>query len=109
MGYKFVENHEGRIERKINLFEIVLLLVGIAVIVVGAYAIHKQFLLDGYLSWGLLQGIFLWLILLVMLILAAIMENVKEELCIVIKEHIIETKLLREETSLMKDAVKRKK
>jgi cytochrome c oxidase subunit IV len=100
---------EERVSRKINLFEIVLLLVGLAVIFVGAFAIRKQFMLDGYLTWGLLQGIFLWLILLVLLIIAAIMENVKEELCIIICEHIEETKLLRDEARTLKDVVKRKK
>jgi len=40
--------------------------------------------------------VFLWLILIVILILAATMEDVKEELAIVIKEHIEETKLLRD-------------
>jgi uncharacterized membrane protein len=108
MGVKYDEKGE-KLSRRINLFEVVLLVVGISVIFVGGFAIQKQFMLDGYLSWNLLQGIFLWLILLVLLILAAIMENVKEELCIIIREHIVETKLLREDTSMLRDVVKRKR
>lgn len=108
MGVQLQEKKQI-VTRKLNAFEIGLFFTGLAVIVIGFYAIRKQYLLDGYLSWGLLQGIFLWLILLLLLIIAAIMENVKEELTIVIKEHILETKLLRQETSMLKECIKRKR
>lgn len=95
--------------RKLNLFEIVLFFAGLGVIVVGLFVLHKQYVLDGYFSWGLLHGVFLWLILIVIIIIAALLENVKEELSIVIKEHIAETKLLRQETMMLKDCIKRKR
>lgn len=104
-----LEEQKQVLTRKLNVFEIGLFFTGCAVILVGFYAIHKQYVLDGYLSWNLLQGIFLWLILLVLLILAAILENIKEEGMIVIKEHILETKLLRQETSMLKECIKRKR
>jgi hypothetical protein len=82
--------------RKLNFFELVLLLVGIGVGVVGFLMINRQYQEDLSLTWELYQTVFLWLLLIVMLILAATMEDVKEELAIVIKEHIEETRLLRD-------------
>ncbi len=108
MGFLYTESSNS-ISRRISPFEVVLLIVGISVVIVGGYSIHKQYLFDGYLSWNLLQVIFLWLILLVLLILAAILENVKEELLIITREHITETKLIREETQALKDCIKRKR
>jgi surface polysaccharide O-acyltransferase-like enzyme len=108
MGLKYEEKTE-KIIRTPTLFEGGLFLAGIAVTIIGFYAIHKQYILDGYLSWGLLQGIFLWLLLLVLLILAAIVENVKEELGVIIKELLAEIKLMRKETSLLKECIKRKR
>lgn len=109
MGVELKENGEPTVVRKLTFFEIGLSLVGIAVMFFGFYSLHKQYVIDGYLSWNMLQGTFLWLILLVLLILAAILENIKEELAVMIKEHIIETKLLRQETILLKDCIKRKR
>ncbi len=104
-----IEEKSQILYRKLNLFEIGLFFAGIAVIFVGFFLLYKQYSLDGYFSWGLLQGVFLWLILIVIIIIAAILENVKEELSVVIKEHIAETKLLRQETVLLKDCIKRKR
>ena len=109
MGIVLKENGEETVVRKLTFFEIGLSFAGIAVMFVGFYAVHKQYLMDGYLSWGLLHAIFLWLILLVLLIVAAILENVKEELGVMIKEHILETKLLRQEAVMLKECVKRKR
>lgn len=108
MGLRYEEKTE-KVTRTPTIFEVGLFLAGLAVTIVGFYAIHKQYILDGYLSWGLLQGIFLWLILLVLLILAAIVENVKEELAVIIKELLAEIKLMRNETSLLKECIKRKR
>ncbi len=108
MGMKYHEKKQ-LVTRTPTIFEVGLFLAGLAVTIVGFYAIHKQYILDGYLSWGLLQGIFLWLILLVLLNLAAIVENVKEELAIIIKELLVEIKLMRSETILLKECIKRKR
>ena len=108
MGIQIEEKNQV-LYRRLNLFEIGLFFAGLAVMLVGFFLLRKQYLTDGYFSWGLLQGIFLWLILIVIVIIAAILENVKEELAVVIKEHIAETKLLRQETVLLKDCIKRKR
>lgn len=108
MGVQIEEKNQV-LYRRLNLFEIGLFFAGLAVMLVGFFLLRKQYLTDGYFSWGLLQGIFLWLILIVIVIIAAILENVKEELAVVIKEHIAETKLLRQETVLLKDCIKRKR
>ena len=108
MSLKYLEKKQ-LVTRTPTIFEIGLFLAGLAVTIVGFYAIHKQYILDGYLSWGLLQGIFLWLIVLVLLIVAAIVENVKEELAVIIKELLSEIKLMRNETTLLKECIKRKR
>ncbi|MEK6867307.1 MAG: hypothetical protein AABX98_00650 [Nanoarchaeota archaeon] len=108
MGVQIEEKNQV-LYRKLNLFEIGLFFAGLAVMLVGFFLLRKQYFTDGYFSWELLQGIFLWLILIVIVIIAAILENVKEELAVVIKEHIAETKLLRQETALLKDCIKRKR
>ena len=108
MGIQIEEKNQV-LYRRLNLFEIGLFFAGLAVMLVGFFLLRKQYLTDGYFSWGLLQGIFLWLILIVIVIIAAILENVKEELAVVIKEHIAETKLLRQETTLLKECIKRKR
>ena len=108
MGLQFEEKQQI-IVRKLNAFEIGLFFAGLAVIFIGSFLLYEQYMLDGYLSWSFLQGIFLWLILIVMLIIAALLENVKEEVSIIIREHICETKLLRQETVLLRDCIKRKR
>jgi uncharacterized membrane protein len=82
--------------RRINFFEVVLLVVGLCIGVVGFKIINMLYQMSGSeLSYDLFITIFLWLILIVLLILAATMEDVKEELAIVIREHISETRVLR--------------
>jgi hypothetical protein len=82
--------------RRATMFELVLLVVGIAIGVIGFYMINNLFVAEGALTWELLMDAFLWLILIVLLINAATMADVKEELAIVIREHIEETKLLKD-------------
>jgi len=82
--------------RKINFFEVVLLFVGIGVGIVGFMMIKSLYQADPVLSWDLYQTVFIWLLLIVVLILAATTEDVKEELAILIKEQVEETKLLKE-------------
>jgi len=89
--------------RKLNFFEIALLIVGIGVGIVGFLIISNHYQSDPTISWDLYQTVFIWLLLIVLLILAATMEDVKEELAVIIKGHIEETKLLKEETMILKD------
>ncbi len=106
----------ARTYRKINFFEIVLLVVGIGVGITGLWLIGSLYKSELVTSWGLFQTIFIWLSLIVLLILAATMEDVKEELAIVIREQVEETRLLREiskrqldETKLLREDLARKK
>lgn len=99
--------------RRVNVFEIILLLVGLAIGIIGFITINNLYSAQGALSWQMLISVFLWLVLIVLLILAATMEDVKEELAIVIKEHIEETKVLRniehdmlKEIKLLRDDLK---
>jgi type VI protein secretion system component VasK len=89
--------------RRINFFEVVLLIVGISVGLIGFFMINNLYQLEQELSWGLFSAIFLWLILIIMIVLAAAMEDVKEELEIVIREHMKETKTIKEETRVLKE------
>jgi hypothetical protein len=84
-------------ERKPNLFETVLLVIGIALIIFGYIGIHRMVLKNGVLSWELLQTIFLWLLMILMIILAAVNENMKEELRVVIENQAEEIRLLRDD------------
>jgi hypothetical protein len=83
-------------QRKTNLFEKILLCIGILVILVGYFFVYGMVAKEG-LSWNALQVTFLWLILIVMIILAAVNENMKEELKMVINNQVKEMQLLRDD------------
>jgi len=82
-------------QRKLNIFETILLVIGMALIVLGYIAIHRMIIYDRAFSWDLLQTTFLWLLMILMVILAAVNENMKEELKVVIENQVEEIKLLR--------------
>ena len=71
------------------MFETILLLMGIALIVIGYVAIHRMASIDGSISWGLLQTTFLWILIILVVILAAVNENMKEE-TLVVKEAFVD-------------------
>lgn len=105
-----------QIARKVNFFEIVLLVVGLSVGIVGFAIIRNLYLAEPVLSWQLFTTVFLWLILIVLLILAATMEDVKEELALVIGELVEETRLLKklnnsqlEEIKLLREDMRNRK
>jgi uncharacterized membrane protein len=81
---------------RLNLFEKLLLIVGIAVTIIGFYYINQMYTGEGRLSWALLQAAFLWMVLLFMIILTDSSETVKEELKEVINQQVQETRLLRD-------------
>jgi hypothetical protein len=84
--------------RSPNIFEKILLIIGVMIVIIGYSFIHQMYVTDNYMiSWGMLQAMFMWLLLSVMLIMLAVNENVKEELKIVIEEHLQEIKLLRQD------------
>lgn len=84
-------------KRKPNAFEVILLVIGIALIILGYIAIHRLAAAERVMSWSFLQTIFLWLLMILMVILAAVNENMKEELRMVIENQIEEIKLLRQD------------
>ena len=83
-------------KRKPNFFEKALLVVGAVILMAGYGLIHRQVVLEGF-STDTLQAIFLWLMLVALIIIAAVNENVKEELKQVIELHLQEIRLLRYE------------
>jgi hypothetical protein len=85
----------GRVLKRINTFEKILFLVGLMATFMGFYLINKVYKTDPYLNWALLQSIFLWLMLLFLIILTDSNESVKEELKEVIKEQVVEIRLLK--------------
>ncbi|MFW5747077.1 MAG: hypothetical protein ACOCWQ_06025, partial [Nanoarchaeota archaeon] len=61
----------------------------------------------------MLSAVFLWLLLIFMMIVAAIVENQREELGIIVSEHIKEAKILQqinksslEEIRLLREEIK---
>lgn len=82
--------------RPTTSFEIILFIVGVAVGILGFSMVNQVFVQEGGMTWRVLTDAFLWLILLVLLILAATTEDVKEELAVIIKELVRETRVLRD-------------
>ena len=81
--------------KKPNMFERVVLFVGLLVLVLGYYIINKVLVIENYkLSWEFLQTIFLWLLMVIFIIIIAIGEDIKESLLINQTEEI---RLLRKE------------
>lgn len=100
--------------RHINFFEVALLIIGLGVGFIGMWIITNQYNSEPVLTWDLFQTVFLWLMLIVVFILAATMEDVKEELAIILKEQVAETKILKdinknllEETKLLRDELRK--
>jgi len=84
--------------RKPTPFEVALVAVCVITIAVGYIAINFLFQLDNNIfTWNLLYAVLLWLILIVLFIIAAINEDMKEELGIIIRDQHEEIKLLRKD------------
>lgn len=89
---------------KINLYQKLILLVGVGLIIIGFYFTNKLFVDDGRLTWNTLIAGFLWMLTILILILADTTETIKQELKQVIlelkdiqSEQLLEIKLLRDE------------
>lgn len=61
---------------KINLFEMVLLVVGVSAAYLGFKFINVMYLSEGGLSWNMVIAIFLWLIMLLLFILMSLNVNI---------------------------------
>lgn len=70
-------------KRKPNIFEKLVLFVGIMVLIIGALMINNTFnLYEHQISWDFLQTVFLWLVMVIFIILLAIGEDIKQSLMI---------------------------
>ena len=66
-------------KRRTSIFEKMLLVVGFLVLVMGYVFINKVFAAENYkVSWGFLQTVFLWLLMVIFIIMLAIGEDIKE-------------------------------
>lgn len=66
-------------KRHTSVFEKLLLVVGFLVLIIGYFFINKVFIAEGYqVSWGFLQTVFLWLVMVIFIIVLAIGEDIKE-------------------------------
>ena len=80
--------------RRTSSFEKMLLIVGLLVLFIGYFLINKVYIVEGSkLSWGFLQTIFLWLLMVIFIILLAIGEDIKEGILI---EQLDEIKSLKD-------------
>ncbi len=79
-----------------NVFERILLIIGMLIIVVGYALINKVVKVEGFTSTTLI-AIFVWLALICIVIVASVAENTKEELRVIIENQLQELKLLRED------------
>ncbi|MBT3465292.1 hypothetical protein HN789_00300 [archaeon] len=82
--------------RKINIFEKILLPVGIALTFLGFYLILLAEQSSSLLNWIRLATLFSWMMLLFIIIVTATTEDMKEELALIQKEHVTEIKILKE-------------
>ena len=81
--------------RRTSIFEKLLLVVGFLVLIMGYFFINKVFIVEDYkVSWGFLQTVFLWLLMVIFIILLAIGEDIKEGILL---EQLDEIKQLKEE------------
>ena len=88
--------------RKPNIFEKLIFIIGVLIIIMGYVFIQAMILEEGKLSWDALQALFLWLLLIGVIILAAVNENMKEELKSIIVNQYQELKILRQDIKYKK-------
>ena len=66
-------------DKKLNIFEMVLLVVGIGAGILGFQLINQVYKAEGELSWLMVIAIFSWLTLLVLFILLSLMVDVSKK------------------------------
>ena len=66
-------------ERRISTFELMILILGLAVAILGFVLINKQYSNEGERSWLLIMTIFLWLILLILFIQLSIQVDLSRK------------------------------
>ncbi len=66
-------------KRRTSIFEKLLLVVGFLVLIMGYFFINKVFAAEDFkVSWGFLQTVFLWMLMVIFIIMLAIGEDIKE-------------------------------
>ena len=66
-------------KRHTSIFEKMLLVVGFLVLIMGYFFINRVFAAEDYkVSWGFLQTVFMWLLMVIFIIMLAIGEDIKE-------------------------------
>ncbi len=94
-------------QRKATLFEIMLLILGLIVLIVGFFLIRNTFIsTGGGLNWFMIGAVFSWLTLLILFVVSELNADVKEELSLVMREHVDETKILKEINQALLDEIK---
>ena len=94
-------------QRKVTMFEVMLLILGIVVLIVGFILIRNTFISTGKtLSWFMIGAIFSWLTLLILFVVSELNADVKEELSIVMREHVDQTMMLTEINQSVLDEIK---
>ncbi len=83
---------------KTNIFEVVLLVVGVGATVLGFQLINRVYRGDNQLSWMMIIAIFSWLTLIVMFILLSLMVDIS-------KKELSQIKML---TQMLSDSKKKK-
>jgi len=81
---------------KPNVFEKIVLAIGVAIILFGYALVHKTVALEGF-NTATIHLVFLWLILVTLIILLAVNENIKEELKQIIEVQLDEIRQFRKE------------
>jgi hypothetical protein len=92
-----------------TIFEKLLLIVGISISIIGFWLINTTFYTEPIINWSFVSAVFLWLLLIFLVILTDSNESIKEELATVIREHIEETRLLKKEVTLLRNAISKRK
>lgn len=84
------------IRRKTNLFEKLILLIGLIIVVGGLYLVTRISQLQNGITSDTFMAILLWLVLLFVVIIAAVSENAREDLSLLVHENSQEVRLLRQ-------------
>ena len=88
---------EDENRRKPNVFEGILLILGLFAVGIGYFFLHRVVLANGLYSFEATNALLLWIIIIILIILTAASENSKEELKIIIKQQHDELRLLRQD------------
>lgn len=95
-------------QKAFNAFEKILLVIGVFVVIIGYFVIQKMISLSGgLLTWEAVMSVFLWVLVILMIVLIAANENIKEELKYISQNQVMELKLIKEELRYLKPRKRR--